>query len=189
MNRYRVALLIGLIAICARSLAGEAKPELPAFANWLGPQENDKKPDWRTIGMVYPVAEKEGIRQRNDPELANHEISLTVVDGSRLQLPKSANSVVTFDGKSFQRKGHFPKQAGVKYLAGNISLKTELGCRIYKLNVRVTKGPLKGAIVHLWDHRVPDSIGDPYFSAFEVPREYGMVEGPVEFEIVSYFYK
>jgi hypothetical protein len=187
MAKHSVLVLVAAIVISSAS-GGESQEPVPsAFSKWLGPQENEKYPGKPDRWVVADPVVERVITQKDHPRLSKYEISLSVVKGSQVRVPESANALLVFDGKSFQRIKQFEPRRESKYVFGKISLKAEYGWRIYTLNVRVTKGRLKGAIVHLWDGKVPDSIEDPYISAFEIPAQFELAEGPMEFEIVSFY--
>jgi hypothetical protein len=61
----------------------------------------------------------------------------------------------------------------------------ESGIRIYTLDVRVTDGPLTGALVHLRDGQRPEP-GGPYYCAYKIPAASNMPRGRIPFEVVMY---
>jgi len=123
--------------------------------------------------------------------LALYAISLSVVRGSQLNLLKSANALVTYDGKRFQRVpvDRFRPVKDAYYLYGHFRLKEQRGYRFYQLDVRIAEGPLQGRIVHLCDGKLQESVRDPCQAVFEVPERWGLREGPTQIDIVHYVVK
>jgi hypothetical protein len=75
-------------------------------------------------------------------------------------------------------------------VVGRVQLKkSKPGWRFYTLNVRVKAGPLKGAIVHLRDGRIQNSITDPCISVYRVPANVEIKPGDLDVEPVAMFAK
>jgi hypothetical protein len=175
MRTQTLLLCLSTISTCLAGAAERRVAEPPPFSQWLGPQKDAEA--------------KRVIVQETHHALSDFQIALEVVEGVRLRLPESTNPVVIFDGKAFQRVVEYTIHKDDKYVLGTIKLNAELGVRIYRLNVQLKRGPLKGAIVHLWDDRVPEAIRAPYICAYPIPDGYDVSAGPLEFEIVSVLYK
>lgn len=154
-----------------------------AFEKWLGPQTND------TATLFAPVAGPP-IDAAKDKTLSRYDISVSVIPGGKLALPKSENPTVTFDGADFQQMGAFKLEQDALYLVGRVQLKKgNLGWRFYTLNVRIKAGPLEGAIVHLRDGRIQNSITDPCIAVYRIPANVEIKPGDLPVEAVAMFTK
>jgi hypothetical protein len=157
-------------------------PAVP-LEKWLGPQTND------TATLFAPVVGPP-IDAAKHEKLSRYDISVSVVPGRKLALPKSENPAVTFDGAEFQQIGALKPDQEALYVVGRVQLKkSKLGWRFYTLNVRVKAGPLEGAIVHLRDGRIQNSITDPCISVYRVPAHVDIKPGDLAVEPVAMFAK
>jgi len=153
------------------------------FSKWLGAQTNEKAPQFA------PVVGKPLDRGKHD-KLRRYEISLKIVKGASLKLPSSENAIVTFGERGIQQIESFQSKDDALYLLGTMQLeKHELGWRFYTLNVRVTAGELKGAVVHLRDGKLQKSITDPCIAIYRIPKDVKVEIGEVPFEVVALFAK
>lgn len=167
-----------MIAFAVSSaVAQSAEP----FEKWLGPQKN---------GLINRNVVRDTIDRAKHEKLSCYNFSLLVVNGSELKLPTSENPIVIFDGKEFKEVMSFVADANSKYLVSTFQLKKDqLGWRFYTLNVRVSDGELKGAIVHLRNDRIQETISEPCIAVYKIPSEMEIEVGEVPFEVVSYFAK
>ena len=139
--------------------------------------------------MLAPVVGKP-IDAANHDKLPRYEISLNIVKGADLRLPASENAIVTFDGTEFRQTKDFDSDKDSLYLLGQMQLqKDKLGWRFYTFNVRITDGALEGAVVHLRDGKIQDSITDPCIAVYSIPDDVKVEEGNVPFEVVGLFAK
>ena len=154
-----------------------------SFREWLGPQTNEN------ATLFAPVVVKPIDPAKHD-RLSHYQIDLAIVRGRDLKLPASDNAIVTFTGKRFQQSKEFRADEKAMYLVGKMQLKRDrVGRRFYTLNARVTKGQLKGAVVHLRDGKIQDSITDPCIAIYRIPDDIEVKTGKVPFEIVALFAK
>jgi hypothetical protein len=154
---------------------------------WLGPQSNKQATLEATL--FQPVVGSP-VDQAKDPRISNHEISLRVVKGADLRIPQSENPTVTFSGTAFQQTAGFRPDPNALYLVGQMQLKKgQLGERFYTLNVRIKDGPLKGAVVHLRDGNIQESIKDPCTAVYRLPADLKVNAEAVPFEVVAIFAK
>ena len=159
-----------------------------SFEDWLGPQTNENATvSSPVVGTV--------IDSKSDRKLSRYDVSLKLVRGKDIEIPASDNPVVTLvDGQPAEVKKVKLIDNRI-YLVGRVQLKPkQLGWRFYTLNLRVKKGPLKGAVVHLRDGSLQNSIRDACIAVYPIPREYGIRVGegqmlPIDFEIVAQFSK
>lgn len=158
------------------SLGCEAKPteqEVRAFAQWLGPQTN----------AVHPLY------NGRDGRLDRWEVELKVVSGNGLELPATRNTVLTFDGANQVLFDAGGIESSAKYLVAGAQLKTELGHNLYDLNLRITSGPLAGAVVRLRNGRICESMKDPFAAVYRIPNTVKISSGPVPFEVINFIAK
>lgn len=174
-----ICVLLVLFASCADSV----RPQLQ-FREWLGPQTNEKAGLFDVVGPPPVVGSPIDIA--NHEKLRRYEIDLKVVQGADLDVPDSENPVVTFDGRGFQHSKDFRADHEARYLVGKVLLRNdESGWGFYTLNVRVTDGDLKGAIVHLRDGKIQDEITDPCIAIYRIPDVLDVETGNVPFEVVA----
>ena len=179
--------LIYVLLALAPSCAGPIRPQLP-FSEWLGPQTNEKAGPWDVVGP--PIVVGSPIDAAKHDKLSRYEITLEVVKGADIKLPDSKNPIVTFDGRGFTQVEDFSPDHVALYLVGKMQLwKDEGGWRFYTLNLRVTDGNLKGAIVHLRDGKIQDDITDSCIAIYRIPDNLKIATGDVSFEVVALFAK
>ena len=195
-----VSLFLGLVLCCCasvcenRAFSGDGpksarvqRPESTTasaeFSKWLGPQQNSERDCSFGLVVDHPIDPKE------DRRLSKYKLALRILPGSKLELPKTSNPLVSFDGKKFKHAPKFKPDSDELYLLATIHLNVPLGWRIYTLNARVTAGPLKGAIVHFRDGEIQESIRDPCLAVYRIPKDIKVKPGNIPFEIVSFFAK
>lgn len=143
-----------------------------------------KNPEWlgkSRYGSVFaPVCAN---MQNSSRDFA---ITLNVAYGRDISIPRSRNFVVTCEKGLVVRAIQPRLSPDRKYLIGEIRLKEQYGTRVAVCDLEITDGPLKGAVVHLRDEYTSESIGDPYFSYFEIPSDLNLAPGPVPFRIVGW---
>lgn len=178
MAILRVCAVAIMIAISVSSAVAQSRGP---FEKWLGPQKNS---------LINRNVVREAIDRAKHEKLSCYNFSLLVVKGSDLKLPTSENPVVIFDGSEFKEVMSFTADANSKYLLSTFQLKKDqLGWRFYTLNVRVSDGALKGAIIHLRNDRIQETISEPCIAVYRIPSEILIEVGEVPFEVVSYFAK
>lgn len=177
------SLAYGLLFVFA-SVVAEAQDAQgrPPFKSWLGPQTNKTARFPSVVGQVIDVA-------RHD-KLPRYDLSLKIIKGTGLRMPASKNAIVTFDGTEFQQTKDFAGDKDARYVVAQMQLKKgQPGWRFYTLNVRITAGALKGAVVHLRDGKIQDSMTDPCIAVYRIPGDLKVDEGNVPFEVVALFAK
>jgi hypothetical protein len=178
----RLETLIALSIFVVTTSTVHAK-DPPAFKNWLGPQTNENATPFA------PVVGKPIDPAKHD-KLPRYDITLEIAKGGDLKLPASENAIITFDGREFTTLKDFHPDKDATYLFCRMQLKPDkLGWRFYTLNARITDGNLKGAIVHLRDGRIQDSIADPCVAIYRIPEGLNVEAGKAPFEIVALFAK
>ncbi|MCA9174766.1 MAG: hypothetical protein KDB14_09815 [Planctomycetales bacterium] len=178
----RLETLIALAVFMVATSTVHANDQ-PAFSKWLGPQTNDNATPFA------PVVGKRIDAAKHD-KLPRYDITLEIVKGGDLKLPVSENAIITFDGGEFTAMKDFHPDKDATYLFCRMQLKPDkLGWRFYTLNARIIDGNLKGAIVHLRDGKIQDSITDPCVAIYRIPDDLNVEVGKAPFEIVALFAK
>ena len=147
------------------------------FSPWLGPQNIER------------VQSLSRWQQAVESRMKDYDVAVAVESGKNIKIPIGLEDqiVVCVDGKIVATKTcHIDPSK--KYVVGKFSLTSATGRRIYSLNIRVTRGPLKGAVIHLRDNLCPETIEGPFWSVYEVPSNLPVPLGPLEFEYVPPFY-
>lgn len=93
---------------------------------------------------------------------------------------------MTFNGKTLIGTEEGVIEPEATYLYGRLKLLKQYGQRIYTCDVRLEEGPLQGAIVHLRDGILPESIGDAYQCYYRVPDELGVPEGNIKAKVIGW---
>jgi hypothetical protein len=149
-----------------------------SFATWLGPQE----PFRSVFGSTDRVHDIE-----NHPLLRSYDISLHVVLGGSLEIRESPNGVVGFDGRDIMEEKQLTVESDDTLLVGRIKLRTgERWKRFYSLDLRVRQGPLKGAVVHVRDGKIQNSVVDECVCIYFIPPGISIDEGPVAFDVCGW---
>ena len=81
------------------------------------------------------------------------------------------------------------KQASINqhalYLVAWIDLVPELGWYLYHVDLCAKDPPLKGAVIHLLDGGIAESIQGRKVAYYQLPAELEIAEGPVAFNLIS----
>lgn len=171
IGTWRVTSLAFTLVLCCDS--SPSRDEAEAFASWLGPQSID------------PM-----IAAAGDGKLERYRLDLRVVESAGFEMPETSNGFVTFSDGEFGRfESRVLETAARLLLVGTLQLEAERGWRFYALDVRVSDGPLGGAVVHLRDGRLPASISDPYLAVYPIPDDLHVDPGPLDFEVVGHLSK
>jgi len=179
-----LTLVVSLALITTISNTARSEDEKPSpISTWLGPQQNDK------VARTFVLVVGRPIDKEMDHRLSKYKLGLRIVRGSKIELPKTSNPLVTFDGKKYIQDDNFKPDPDELYVVTTIQLDAPLGWRIYTLNARVKSGPLKDAIVHFRDDKIQESIQGPCHAVYKVPKGMDVKPGNVPFEIVSLFAK
>jgi hypothetical protein len=180
MSRLETLIALAIFVVATSTVHAN---DQHAFSKWLGPQTNENATPFT------PVVGKPIYLAKHD-KLPRYDISLEIVKGGDLKLPVSENGIITFDGREFSKLKDFHPDKDGTYLFCRMQLKPEkIGWRFYTLNARITDGKLKGAVVHLRDGRIQDSITDPCVAIYKIPDDLSVEAGKVPFEIVALFAK
>jgi hypothetical protein len=161
------------------------------FVAWLGPQES---------GQVLP-RQAEVIRR-------NYDIKVAFLKGSNVRLPEKPNDIytvtnglyVTFSTANARSLVDvWPVHPDRTYILACISVKTGANyVGLMKVKVRITRGPLAGAIVTIkpgdfqgtedafW---FPKDMKAPVCALYVVPRELDVGEGEQQYDLVALQYK
>jgi hypothetical protein len=180
MSRLETLIALAIFVVATSTVRAN---DQPAFSKWLGPQTNDNATPFA------PVVGKPIDPAKHD-KLPRYDLTLEIAKGGDLKIPVSENAIITFEGKEFQKLKDFHPDKDATYLFCRMQLKPDKrGWRFYTLNVRITDGNLKGAVVHLRDGRIQDSITDPCLAIYKIPDDLSVEAGKVPFEIVALFAK
>lgn len=173
--------VLALLLTSSEATAQSKKAATDSFEKWLGPQKNSIA----DFGVVREV-----IDHRENRKLKLYDMGVKVVKGSELRVSDSENPLVVYEQGEFKQVKSFTADAESLYILTTFQLKkNQLGWVFYSLNVRVTDGELKGAIVHLRDDKIQESIKDPCFAIYKLPSDLKVKPGDLPFEVVSYFSK
>jgi hypothetical protein len=142
------------------------------FSKWLGRQKG--------IGL-YPLDDD----YREEFEDL-YDVQLDVVRGAQLLREDGLKNVVGFDGEAVTAFSDWTKKVDkdATYVYGRVRAKDEWRKKVYIVDCAIQDGPLKGAIVHLRDRRVPKSDDDSYSGFYRIPDDIAINEGKLRFKIV-----
>lgn len=112
-----------------------------------------------------------------------------MVLGKNLSLERSDNPTITLVDGEARRVTDATIDPTSLYVYASLKLQAPYGVRIYTYTVRVTEGPLKGAVIPLCDGNLPPDIGSPYQAFFRLDDGYSIREGPLTVELVRYWAK
>jgi hypothetical protein len=142
--------------------------------------ERDARTLERCLGPQDIVQEVEAGKAKE------YELDLRVVSGARLRLEESPNPVITCKaGKLVAVKSDIlPDRL---YVIAKLRLRATTGWRVYDCRVRVTSGPLKGAVVTVCsaEFAPAPSISATYQACYELPAGLAS-EGALDHEIVQF---
>lgn len=140
---------------------------------WLGPQ-------------TQPESAQEGFALFDDL----YKVSLIVVRGDELKSMKVPN-IVHFDDTVRRAPADWPEhiEKDAKYVLGRIRKKGRSHVAVYTLDCRIEDGPLKGAVVHLRDGRLPEDLTGEFAAYYRIPDEVEIDPGALKFRVVLKWYK
>lgn len=119
-------------------------------------------------------------------KVEDHSISIEVIQGKNISLPKTRNTIITCKGGNLVSIENPRFNENSFYILGIITLKKKYGRRIYICDVKAKGNGLNDVIIHLRDGIVPDRIEDPYLCFFEIPRDIKVTEGRLDFQVIEF---
>lgn len=152
------------------------------FASVFGPQELPP------MARLFSGQSSDDAIVSSDPRLDSYAIRLRVVRGRDLRLDEGVPLVTLVEGRptSVERIEPLPERA---YVHGTIDLQSERGgWNLYTVVLRVTSGPLAGALIDLRDGRVSDA-GSDHQAVYELPASSEIEDGDLEHEVAWVFMK
>jgi hypothetical protein len=150
--------------------------------SWLGPQQFQPS----QLGP-FPISV-------NQSMLNKYKIGIVVVEGEKLKkntlkLNSTRNPIVTFKDDQIIEINKFIVDPKKSYLFGYIFLTESGGRRIYNLDVEITDGNLKGAIIHLRKGNVQLHTREPCFAIYEIPKNLKIKHKKLKFKVLKFDFK
>jgi len=199
MNRTSLRLAATLLlaaTLSAATASDQNRPEQTLacpYEVWLGRQKNVNQ----LFGKSRFIVDRSG-SNGEDPkwDFVKNEITieLRIVAGSKVKLPDTKNGYTTLingEVASVSKKKNLQIMPYSMYVVGVFRQKESLeqpgryiGGRYYSLNARISKGPLKGAVVHFLDGRVTMSLKDPKVAVYKIPAHIKTAEGILDYQII-----
>ena len=171
----RACLVAAFIVSSVTACRSEPTPEqVSGYSQWLGEQ---------TKNVVHPLYVD------HDPREECWDVSLSVVQGSKLEVPGTKNPVVSFDGSKVVHLQPGTKLDHARYLVVRADFNATKGWYVYEFTLRVDGGPLNGAVVRIRNGHLPETISDPLVGIYRIPDVLRVSEGPQDFEVINFVAK